>query len=166
MVSKANNPFAFGEGALVKTSSSSSSSSSPVQTIVESSKTSLDRTVDLLKRLNGQDGTTLTATSIVREAIKETKTVKKSFVEQIPARFRSRVLSDLDHPQPLNEIPLIFGRFFNLSLNLKILADGGVFDPYIVSRIVSDLFVIEVSLEERLDEEGIAADFLSDLSLN
>ena len=121
---------------------------------------SVNASVELLRRLQSVDEpqapTAMTGDQaqlpreeLVQAALREVRSVREQVLLQVPQRHWHRVLPQQESG-PLREFPLLFGRCFNLSLNLKILSHAQGMDPTLATRILSDLSILEASLEERL----------------
>ncbi len=123
---------------------------------------SVNASVELLRRLQSVDEpqapTALNDQAhqpqeeLVQAALGEVRRTKEQVLHQVPRRHWHRVLPQQE-ARPLREFPLLFGRCFNLSLNLNILRDAQGMDPTLASRILSDLSILEASLEDRLNRK-------------
>ena len=122
---------------------------------------SVNRCVELLKRLQQveqeldaqleNEGLRDKQSNLIQNIIDLVETMKRQILEHVPSRFRSRLLPQ-GRLEPLVEFPLLFGRCFNLSLNLKILQSGACLDPTITGRVISDLSVLHESMDNWLVE--------------
>lgn len=185
----ANNPFSFGP-AVVKTSSVDSPPVVTPPAYVTSSKESVNRIAELLKRLQvAEDSITTNEIddcyksrkgsssssaitdeedkSLCKEILKEVNGMRQRTLIQIPIRHRQRLQEQISsqNQEPMLEFPLLFGRCFNLSMNLKILGQNcaGSMDQVSATRILSDLEYIDVSLQERLSRrDDLKSDKLVD----
>lgn len=177
------NPFSFCTGA---TTAAATPPSSPPPTYFTSSRDSVNRIAELLKRLQAveesitnsevddcykksKSNPSITEEDklLCKEIIREVNNMRQRTLAQIPLRHRQRLTEQISsqHHEPMLEFPLLFGRCFNLSMNLKILGQNcaGSMDQTSATRILSDLEYIDISLKERLEKrDDLKSDKLVD----
>ncbi len=157
------NPFAFAAAAAAA-SKSSSNNDSNMSGLAASAARGVNSSMELLRRLQSVDEptapTALPVSSspskkrgsaeeeLLLATLAEVRAIKENILREIPQRHRVRLLPQ-EVPHPLTEYPLLFGRMFNLSLNLKILSHAQCLDAVLAERILSDLVIVEVSLEDK-----------------
>ncbi len=163
------NPFAFPPASNSSTqpkprSPQSTPPPSPMAPLASEAARSVNCSVELLRRLQSVEGEVVAAAAaaevteetaskeeLLSSALLEVRRVKERVLWEVPQRHRVRVLPQEGQVTPLREFPLLFGRCFNLSLNLKILHHAQCLDATLAARILSDLCVLEASLQDKLD---------------
>ena len=120
-------------------------------------------------------GDRATEEALVKSCLAEVEALREQVLANVPTRSRARILQGLEgNVATLTEVPLLIGRCFNLSLNLKII--GGSLatpnlDPTIAGRIIFDLLILQQSLayldlhKEEVREEKRVDSLMSELKL-
>ena len=86
--------------------------------------------------------------------------LREGVLSHVSTRLKGRLLAESKashfgcNTNPAPEFAILYGRCFNLSMNLKILSQCSGMDLVLAKRILSDLSVLESSLESREDEKG------------
>jgi len=89
------------------------------------------------------------------EALGLVQLLKKNQLEEMPFSVRKRAVDSVERNQEnfigqQTELVFLFGRCFNLSMNIKILNQCNYADPTIASRLMIDFHVIDSSLQTKL----------------
>lgn len=163
-----SNPFSFPAKPSKMTSSKRRSVTS------SESSTRVNNMLVSLQKLQNSPGRAAEE-ALVKACLAEVAALKEQVLANVPTRSRSRILQGLEgNVATLTEVPLLIGRCFNLSLNLKII--GGTLaaanlDPTIAGRIIFDLLILEQSLSYLASHGGEVGDevevnsLMSDLKL-
>eukprot|EP00095_Tigriopus_kingsejongensis_P007371 maker-scaffold37_size504123-snap-gene-2.15 protein:Tk07371 transcript:maker-scaffold37_size504123-snap-gene-2.15-mRNA-1 annotation:"hypothetical protein ACD_16C00038G0009" len=159
---KMKNPFSFGQPttALSETSSNDSSTSSvdeqeklvnvnvllkslqKLQIIQSAIEAQVQMEREKCKRMEEE---------MIKGILAEVEDMKERVLAHLTTRSRTRILNSLNEQiSAMTEIPMLLGRCFNLSLNIKIIGPSfahGYIDSTIGARIVSDILILEHSLK-------------------
>jgi len=89
------------------------------------------------------------------EALGLVQLLKKNQLEEMPFSVRKRAADSIEKNEEniigqQTELVFLFGRCFNLSMNIKILNQCNYADPNIASRLMIDFHVIDSSLQTKL----------------
>ncbi len=139
--------------------------------MVSQNENNVNTCMELLKKLQDarEMGNKKLEKDTTKELLSEIRDIQNALMSFVPQRYKSQVVGQKS-PEALDEIPLLFGRCFNLSLNMKTLksnsSDGGI-DLNIASRVISDLAILEVSVSQlnEIKSDNIIDSFMTKLSL-
>ena len=86
------------------------------------------------------------------EALGLVQLLKQNQLEEMPFNVRKSALDSVqkEQIQEKTELVFLFGRCFNMSMNIKILNQCNYADPNIASRIMIDFHAIDSSLQTKL----------------
>jgi len=89
------------------------------------------------------------------EALGLLQLLKQNELEEMPSGVRKYALDSVQREensidQQQTELVFLFGRCFNLSMNIKILNQCNYADPNIASRVMIDFYAINSSLQSKL----------------
>ena len=94
--------------------------------------------------------------SSLLEALGLVQLLKQNQLEEMPLYVRKNAIDSVQREAEnsimgqQSELIFLFGRCFNLSMNIKILNQCNYADPNIASRIMIDFHVIDSSLQTKL----------------
>merc|ERR1712186_322420 len=86
------------------------------------------------------------------EALGLVQLLKQNQLEEMPFNVRKSALDSVqkEEIEEKTELVFLFGRCFNMSMNIKILNQCNYADPNIASRLMIDFNVIDSSLQSKL----------------
>jgi len=114
---------------------------------IEKTASLLKELRDNLEKLSAEEELTIKA------ARREVQRAAASILAAIPARHRARTRPSTGQREPQPELPFLYGRCFNMSLNIKILSGCHGLDATLASRILADLSALDVGLRARMEPE-------------
>ncbi len=161
-------PFKFPQTPKLK------SSSSPASLLASDVSTGVDSCLAILQRLqeSTEEEESASTAAILDCALAEVAACKKRVLSGISS-WIPQVPNHLLHSVPAaagttttSELPLLFGRCFNLSMNLKILKSATSLDPLLAGRILGDLCVLERGFEAKKKGVISSCDDVSSLGIS
>jgi hypothetical protein len=93
------------------------------------------------------------ADAMTSEIMQQVIGLRESTLSNVSTRHRQRLVDESAKAEASTEFPILQGRCFNLSMNLKILSQSTMLDPNIAGRVLSDLTVLESSMRLRSEKK-------------
>lgn len=99
--------------------------------------------------------------SLVNDILQKIVDLRDLQLVEMSYRVRQRALASKYPAYVMKDFPSLYGRCFNLSMNMKILTQCQYADSAIAARVLSDFDILEKSLEAKLPQHQQQSDLSS-----